>query len=87
MSGGSRRGLLLSSMYETTEPKVLYAMVNETMSSTSPMKIAGAAVTTGVGEAPPVLYATGPAGQTTPPEAEATLALTAAANAPYLALV
>ncbi len=87
MSGGSRRGLLLASTYETTEPMLLYAMVCETMSSTAPIKIAGTTVTTGVTEAPPVLYATGPAGQTVPPTIGETLALTAAANAPYLAFV
>jgi hypothetical protein len=87
MSGGSARGLQLSATYETTETMLLYAMVSETMSSTAPIKIGGTTVTTGMSAMTPVLYATGPSGQTTPPEVEATLALTAAANAPYLALV
>lgn len=87
MTGGSRRGILFTSTYETTEPVLLYLMLCEVMSSTSPIKIAGTTITTGVIEATPILYATGPGAQTTPPAAETTLALTAATNAPYLALV
>jgi hypothetical protein len=87
LSGGSRRGLLLEATYEPPEPMLLYTMICETMSSTAPIKIAGATGTTGVFEAAPILYATGPGAQTTPPAVEATLALAAATNAPYLALV
>lgn len=87
MTGGTRRGLLFTSSFETIEPTLLYAVINETMSSTSPIKIAGTTGTTGVFEAPPILYATGTVGQTTPPETGTSLTLTAAGNAPYLALI
>lgn len=87
MGTNTRRGLLFEATYEVTETGVFYVMVNETMSSTAPMKVECAALAGGMVGAPPVLCGTGPAGQTTPPEIGATLAVTEGANYPYLALV
>jgi hypothetical protein len=87
MASGTRRGVLFTETYETGEATTLYVALCEVMSSTNPMTLAQKSGETVLTEAAPMTVATGPAGQTTPPEVGATLAFTGTANEPWVGLV
>lgn len=80
--------LLLESTIEAlAESTILYAVLCEVMSSTNPITVYMRESNTALTGAKPVMAASGPSGQTTPPVVGSTIAFTESAKEPYMVFV